>query len=56
MFQELVSFRERITYDLVYEPLELRVRDGLKPVPEGPGLGVRLNEELVNRSPSVRIG
>jgi galactonate dehydratase len=54
-FQELVPFRERITYDLVNEPLELKVQDGWMPVPEGPGLGVTLNEQLVERCPVVRV-
>ena len=55
VFQELVPFRERITYDFVNEPLELRVKDGRMPVPEGPGLGVTLNDELVARCPSIHI-
>jgi galactonate dehydratase len=54
-FQELVPFRERITYDLVNEPLELRVKNGMMPLPEGPGLGVTLNEELVTRCPVIRV-
>ena len=53
--QELVPFRERIAYDLVLEPLELKVKDGQMPVPEGPGLGVTLNESLVARCPRIRI-
>jgi galactonate dehydratase len=55
LFQELVPFREQITYDLVHEPLEMRVKDGLMPLPEGPGLGVTLNEELVARCPVIRV-
>jgi galactonate dehydratase len=55
LIQELVPFREQITYDLVNEPLEMTVVDGYMPVPEGPGLGVTLNEELVARCPHMRI-
>ncbi|MBL7198676.1 MAG: hypothetical protein ISS56_00860 [Anaerolineae bacterium] len=55
VIQELVPFRDRIAYELVHEPLELLVRDGQMPVPEGPGLAVTLNEELVARCPRVRI-
>jgi galactonate dehydratase len=53
--QELVPFRDRITYDLVNEPLELQVENSYMPVPEGPGLGVTLNEALVARCPHMRI-
>jgi galactonate dehydratase len=55
IIQELVPFRERIAYDLVYEALELQVKDGHMPVPDGPGLGVTLNEELVARCPHIHI-
>ena len=55
LIQELVPFREQITYDLVNEPLEITVVDGYMPVPEGPGLGVTLNEELVARCPHLRL-
>jgi galactonate dehydratase len=55
LIQELVPFREQITYDLVNEPLETTVVNGYMPVPEGPGLGVTLNEELVGRCPHVHI-
>jgi galactonate dehydratase len=55
LIQELVPFRERIAYDLVLEPLELQVKDGQMPVPEGPGLGVTLNESLVGRCPRIHI-
>ena len=55
LIQELVPFRERIAYDLVNEPLELQVKDGYMPVPDGPGLGVTLNEALVGRCPHLRI-
>jgi galactonate dehydratase len=53
--QELVPFRERITYELVHEPLELEVVHGRLPVSDRPGLGVTLNEELVGRCPHVRL-
>jgi len=55
IIQELVPFRDRIAYDLVNEPLELQVKDGYMPVPEGPGLGVTLNEQLLSRCPHIRI-
>jgi galactonate dehydratase len=53
--QELVPFRDQITYDLVHEPLEPQVKDGYMPIPTGPGLGVTLNEDLVARCPHIRI-
>lgn len=53
--QELVPFRDRIAYDIVNEPLELQVKDGYMPIPEGPGLGVTLNESLVARCPHIHI-
>jgi galactonate dehydratase len=53
--QELVPFREPIAYELVQEPLEVGVQDGQMPVPEGPGLGVTLNEDLVARCPMIRV-
>jgi galactonate dehydratase len=53
--QELVPFRDRIAYDIVNEPLELQVKDGHMPIPEGPGLGVTLNEDLAARCPRIHI-
>jgi galactonate dehydratase len=55
IFQELVPFRDPIAYEIVHEPLEPRVRDGAMPVPDGPGLGVTLNEELVSRCPTLHL-
>jgi galactonate dehydratase len=55
IFQELVPFRDRITYELVNEPLELQVTAGHIPVPTAPGLGVTLNEDLVRRCPCLHL-
>ena len=55
LIQELVPFREAIAYDLVNEPPERTVVDGYMPVPDRPGLGVTLNEDLVGRCPHIRI-
>ncbi len=55
IIQELVPFRDRIAYDLVNEPLELQVKDSQMPVPEGPGLGVTLNEQLLWRCPRIHL-
>jgi galactonate dehydratase len=55
LIQELVPFRDPIAYDLVNEPPEMTVAEGYMPLPEGPGLGVTLNEDLVARCPHVRI-
>jgi galactonate dehydratase len=55
IIQELVPFRERVAYDIVHEPPEFTVVDGYMPVPDAPGLGVTLNEELVGRCPRIRI-
>lgn len=56
LIQEMVPFREPIAYELVNEPLDTQITDSAMPVPEGPGLGVTLNEELVARCPRIRIG
>mgnify|MGYP005849391781 FL=1 len=55
VIQELVPFRESVTYELVNEPLEPTVKDGRMPVPDRPGLGVTLNEELLVRCPRIHI-
>jgi galactonate dehydratase len=55
LIQELVPFRDPIAYDLVNEPLERTVVDGYMPLPEGPGLGVTLNEDLVSRCPRIHV-
>jgi galactonate dehydratase len=56
LIQEMVPFREPIAYELVNEPLDTQIRDGHMPVPEGPGLGVTLNEGLVSRCPRIHVG
>ena len=55
IIQELVPFRDRITYEIVNEPLEFEVVNGHIPIPDRPGLGVTLNEELVARCPRIHI-
>ena len=50
-----MPFRERITYEIVNEPLELEVINGHIPIPDRPGLGVTLNEDLISRCPRVHI-
>jgi len=55
IIQELVPFRDRITYEIVNEPLELEVINGHIPIPDRPGLGVTLNEDLISRCPRVHI-
>ena len=55
VIQELVPFRDRITYELVNEPLEMQVVDSYLPIPTAPGLGVTLNEELVSRCPRMHL-
>jgi len=56
LVQEMVPFRESITYELVNEPLDTQIKDSRMPVPEGPGLGVTLNEALVGRCPRIHVG
>ena len=53
--QELVPYRDSITYELVNEPLEPQVVNSMMPVPTGPGLGVTLNEALLARCPKIRL-
>jgi galactonate dehydratase len=53
--QELVPFRDAIAYEIVNEPLECEVVDGLLPVPDRPGLGVTLNEDLISRCPRLHV-
>lgn len=49
--QELVPFREAVAYEMVNEPLEMQVVGGRMPLPQGPGLGVTLNEGYVKGVP-----
>lgn len=56
LIQELVPFRDRITYEIVNEPPELEIEDGHLVVPDRPGLGVTLNEEMASRCPRIRLG
>ena len=56
VIQETVAERPQITYDFVHEPLERRIVNSQMPVPDGPGLGVTLNEELVARCPRIHLG
>jgi galactonate dehydratase len=53
--QELVPFRDAIAYEIVNEPLECEVVDGLLPVLDRPGLGVTLNEDLISRCPRLHV-
>jgi galactonate dehydratase len=56
VIQELVPFRDQITYDLVNEPPEMEVVNGYLTLSDRPGLGVTLNEDLVGRCPRIRLG
>jgi L-alanine-DL-glutamate epimerase-like enolase superfamily enzyme len=47
-FQETVRAHVRSFYDQLIEP-NVRIQDGYALLPEGPGLGVRLNPELFER-------
>ncbi len=55
IIQELFPYRDDGRYELVTQAFELQVVDGYVPVPEGPGLGVELNEDVVSRYDCVRI-
>ena len=56
VIQETVAERPAIAYDFVLEPLERQIVGGRMPVPDAPGLGVTLNEELVRRCPRIHLG
>ncbi|MGM0400051.1 MAG: mandelate racemase/muconate lactonizing enzyme family protein [Chloroflexota bacterium] len=55
IIQEWRPFAHAALYDLVEEALDLQAVDGRFTVPEVPGLGVVLNEEVIGQYPHVHI-
>jgi galactonate dehydratase len=55
IIQELFPYRNDGRYELVTQAFELQVVDGYVPVPETPGLGVELNEDVVSKYDCIRI-
>jgi galactonate dehydratase len=55
IIQEWFPYRQAATYQLVTEPLEPRARAGFYDVPDRPGLGVELDEEVMSRFERIEI-
>jgi galactonate dehydratase len=55
IIQEWFPYHERSHYQLVEEALEHQVVDGYYSVPDTPGLGVTLNEEVIGQYPCLRV-
>ncbi len=55
IIQELFPYRKDGRYELVKDALELQVVDGYVAVPEAPGLGVELDEQIISRYHCIRV-
>lgn len=55
VIQEWRPYWERPIMDLVEEPLDTRAVKGYLTVPDKPGLGVTLNEDVIRRYPCVHL-
>lgn len=55
IIQEWFPYRDPKFYQLVEEAFELQVEDGRFAVPDTPGLGVILNEEVMETFSSIHI-
>ena len=55
IIQEWFPYRESEMYELVIEPFEFQVVDGAMPVPTRPGLGIELNDAVVDGYLSVHV-
>jgi galactonate dehydratase len=55
IIQEVFPYRTGETAELVAETYEERIEDGFLPVPDAPGLGIRLNEDVLSRYPRVTV-
>ena len=55
LIQEWFPYQDQAQYQLVKEALEYKVVDGYLPVPNAPGLGIELNEEVLANYPSVCV-
>ncbi|MGL5116984.1 MAG: mandelate racemase/muconate lactonizing enzyme family protein [Beijerinckiaceae bacterium] len=52
---EIFPFRKEAHYALLHDPLEMTIRDGVMPVPTGPGLGVTVDEGYLARFDKVVV-
>jgi galactonate dehydratase len=52
---ETFPFRKAAHYALLHDPLEKTIRDGVMPVPGGPGLGVTVDEAYLARFESILV-
>jgi L-alanine-DL-glutamate epimerase-like enolase superfamily enzyme len=55
VIQEIFPYRKDGRYQLVKEAPELQVVDGYLVIPELPGLGVELDEDVISRYDSIRL-
>jgi galactonate dehydratase len=55
IIQEWFPYREADHYQWAQEPLEPQVVDGYLAVPEAPGLGIELDEQVISRYDCLRI-
>jgi galactonate dehydratase len=55
IIQEWFPYHRDKRYDLVTEPLEPQMRDGVFPLNDKPGLGVELNEDVIGRHDCVQV-
>jgi galactonate dehydratase len=55
IIQEWFPYREEAHYELVTDALEHKVVDGYYTVPDTPGLGIELNDDVIKQYPCVRV-
>jgi len=55
IIQELFPYQDERILQLAKEPLESKVVDGYLEVPDAPGLGIELNDEVIRQYPCVRV-
>ena len=55
LIQEVFPFRPPAMYDILEDPLELKIVNGRLKVPETPGLGAALNHDFVDRYRTHRV-
>jgi len=55
IIQELFPYHDERLLQLAKEPLESKVVDGYLEIPDAPGLGIELNDEVIRQYPCVRV-
>ena len=55
IIQEWFPYRQEAHYELVTDALEHKVVDGYYTVPDTPGLGIELNDDVIKQYPCVRV-